>query len=193
MRLNALLQNSDAIITLEVCIAAGVTDTSAAYLFCFRQQLIITSPLLGNGVLWWACLCSSVCLSVHRHMSGTTHTKLTNGHGSVLLWWHYNMLLADTRVPGARVSASPMIQAFQPTTMASIGLLVLAQAYTVCCGDCVPANLQQQHRALQREGRIAASHPLPPPLRPRLRVNKHTWLSALVDRSGSPCRGMQCL
>ena len=51
MRLNALLQNSDAIITLEVCIAAGVTDTSAAYLFCFRQQLIITSLLLGNGVL----------------------------------------------------------------------------------------------------------------------------------------------
>jgi len=52
-----------------------------------------------------------------------------------------------------------MIQDFQQTTMASIGLLVLAQAYTACCGDRVPANLQQQHRALQREGRIAASHP----------------------------------
>jgi len=51
-----------------------------------------------------------------------------------------------------------MIQDFQQTTMASIGLLVLAQAYTACCGDRVPANLQQQHRALQREGRIAASH-----------------------------------
>jgi len=49
-----------------------------------------------------------------------------------------------------------MIQDLQQMTMASIGLLVLAQAYTVCCGDRVPDNLQQQHRALQREGRIAA-------------------------------------
>jgi len=38
--------------------------------------------------------------------------------------------------------------------MASIGL---AQVYTVCCGDRLPANLQQQQqRAWQREGRIAA-------------------------------------
>ena len=49
-----------------------------------------------------------------------------------------------------------IIYIFQQTTMASIDLLVLAQAYTVGCGDHVPANLQQQHRALQREGRIAA-------------------------------------
>jgi len=33
-----------------------------------------------------------------------------------------------------------MIQDLQQMTMASIGLLVLAQAYTVYCGDRVPAN-----------------------------------------------------
>jgi len=46
-----------------------------------------------------------------------------------------------------------MIQYFQQTTMASIGL---GHVYTVCCGDRLPANLQQQQRAWQREGRIAA-------------------------------------
>ena len=81
-----------------------------------------------------------------------------------------------------------MIQNFQQTTMASIGLLVLAQAYTVCCGDCVPANLQQQHRALQREGCIAARHPSPPPLRPSPCQQTHTAYS--LSRPGSPCRTM---
>jgi len=63
--------------------------------------------------------------------------------------FHLSHEVADTRAP-SRVSASPMIQDFQQMTTASIGLLVLAQAYTVCCGDRMPANLQQQQRALQR-------------------------------------------
>ena len=43
-----------------------------------------------------------------------------------------------------------MIQDFQQTTMASIGLL--AQANTVCCGDRLPVSLRQQYRAWQRDG-----------------------------------------
>jgi len=41
---------------------------------------------------------------------------------------------------GTRESASPMIQDFQQTTVASTGLL--AQASTVCCGDRLPVSLQ---------------------------------------------------
>ena len=61
---------------------------------------VITLPPIGeHGVLWWACVSVCVCLSVHNHISGTTHpifTKffmhVTYGHGLVLLRQHSYML-----------------------------------------------------------------------------------------------------
>jgi len=53
------------------------------------------------------------------------------------------------------VTVTLCIRMLQSIIICSTGLLVLAQAYTVCCGDRVPANLQQQqHRALQQERRM---------------------------------------
>ena len=48
----------------------------------------------------------------------------------------------------ARESASPMIQDFQQTTVASIGLL--AQASTVSCGDRLPVSLAARQLELRR-------------------------------------------
>jgi len=59
---------------------------------CWEQisRDLITPPRQGSGVLWWACLSTCVCLSVHDHIFGSTRPIFTNCFcaliGSVLLW-----------------------------------------------------------------------------------------------------------